>query len=110
VEHIAANHAEATIVIVCSGSMGNPNLEDMYGAGYFVDLIARVLGEQRDFSDAAIAARALFLSESAPSALLRSRVGQLMRERGHLHEVEYAAQLGTLDVVPRLVDGVLVPV
>jgi phosphosulfolactate phosphohydrolase-like enzyme len=33
-----------------------------------------------------------------------------MRERGHLHEVEYAAQLGTLDVVPRLVDGVLVPV
>jgi len=110
VEHIAANHAEATIVIVCSGSMGNPNLEDMYGAGYFVDLIARVLGEQRDFSDAAIAARALFLSESAPSALLRSRVGQLMRERGHTHEVEHAAQLGTLDVVPKLVDGVLVPV
>lgn len=110
VEHIAAQHADATIVMVCSGSMGNPNLEDMYGAGYFVDLIARILGEQRDFSDAAMAARALFRSEAALSALMRSRVGQLMQERGHTHEVEYAAQLGTLDVVPKLFDGVLKPV
>jgi 2-phosphosulfolactate phosphatase len=110
VEHIAAKHAESTIVVICSGSMGNPNLEDMYGAGYFVDLIARVLGEQRDFSDAAIAARALFRSEAAKSALMRCRVGKLMQERGHEHEVEYAAQLGVLDVVPKLVDGVLKPV
>jgi 2-phosphosulfolactate phosphatase len=29
VEHIAQKHADATIVIVCSGSMGNPNLEDI---------------------------------------------------------------------------------
>jgi 2-phosphosulfolactate phosphatase len=110
VAHIAKNHPGATIVVVCSGSMGNPNLEDMYGAGYFVDLIAQAMGEKRDFSDAAIAARALFHSEDAQSALLRSRVGQLMQERGHAHEVEYAAQLGTLDVVPKLVDGVLKPV
>ena len=110
VKHIAQQHADATIVIVCSGSMGNPNLEDMYGAGYFVDLIGHIIGEQRDFSDAAIAARALFRSEEARTALLRSRVGQLMQERGHTHEVEYAAQLGVLDVVPKLLDGVLTPV
>ena len=110
VEHVARNHPDATIVVVCSGSMGNPNLEDMYGAGYFVDLIGRIIGEQRDFSDSAIAARALFRSEEARTALLRSRVGQLMQERGHTHEVEYAAQLGVLDVVPKLVDGVLQPV
>jgi 2-phosphosulfolactate phosphatase len=47
VRHIAQSHPEGTILIVCSGSMGNPNLEDMYGAGYFVELIARELGEQR---------------------------------------------------------------
>ena len=110
VGHIAAHHREGTIVIVCSGSMGNPNLEDMYGAGYFVDLIARELGEERDFSDAARAARALFRSEPAESALLRSRVGQMMQERGLTQEVEYAAQLSALDVVPKLVDGVLKPV
>jgi phosphosulfolactate phosphohydrolase-like enzyme len=82
----------------------------MYGAGYFIDLIARRLGEQRDFSDAAIAARALFHSEPPESLLLRSRVGRLMQERGHTHEVEYAAKLGALDVVPKLFDGVLRPV
>lgn len=110
VKHIAARHRDGTIVIVCSGSMGNPNLEDTYGAGYFVDLIARELGEGRDLSDAALAARAVFKSEPAPSALLRSRVGQMMKERGLTHEVEYAAQLSTLDVVPKLLDGVLKPV
>jgi len=110
VKHIAANHAEGTILIVCSGSLGNPNLEDMYGAGYLVELIARELGEKRDFSDAAIVARALFRSESPESALLRCRVGKMMQERGLTHEVKYAAQLSALDVVPKLVDSVLKPI
>jgi len=110
VKHIATHHGEGTILIVCSGSMGNPNLEDMYGAGYLVEMIAREVGEQRDFSDAAIAARALFRSESPESALMRCRVGKMMQERGLTHEVKYAAQLSALDVVPKLVDGVLKPV
>lgn len=110
VRHLAQKYRDGTILIVCSGSMGNPNLEDMYGAGYFVELIAREFGENRDFSDASIAARALFNSEAAESALLRCRVGQLMQERGLTHEVKYAAQLSALDVVPKLVDGVLQPV
>jgi len=110
VKHIARHHRDGTILIVCSGSMGNPNLEDMYGGGYFVDLIARELGEERDLSDAAIAARALFQSEPAESALLRSRVGQMMVERGLTDEVKFAAQLSTLDVVPKLVGGVLKPI
>jgi len=107
VKHIAAHHRDAAVLVICSGSMGNPNLEDMYGGGYFVELIARELGEGRDFSDAAIAARALFQSEAAESALLRGRVGQLMQQRGLTQEVKYAAQLSLLDVVPKLFDGVL---
>jgi 2-phosphosulfolactate phosphatase len=110
VSHIARSHPESTIVMVCSGSMGNPNLEDLYGAGYFVDLIADTMGEGTDFSDAAIAARAVFRSAGAEETLLRSRVGKLMQERGLTHEVKYAAQLGTLDVVPKLIDGHLEPV
>jgi 2-phosphosulfolactate phosphatase len=105
VEHIALHHPEATVLLVCSGSMGNPNLEDMYGAGYFVELIARELGETRDLSDAAWAARALYRSEPAESLLLRGRVGQLMQERGLIEEVKYAARQSTLQVVPKLIDG-----
>jgi phosphosulfolactate phosphohydrolase-like enzyme len=90
--------------------MGNPNLEDMYGAGYFVDLLTEELGEGRDFSDAAWAARALYRSERAESLLLRSRVGQMMQERGLTEEVKFAARLSVMDVVPKLVDGRLMPV
>ncbi|HTS54131.1 MAG TPA: 2-phosphosulfolactate phosphatase [Burkholderiales bacterium] len=110
VKHLASQQPEATTLIVCSGSMGNPNLEDMYGAGYFVELIAREFGENRDFSDAAIAARALFHSEPPESVLLRSRVGRMMQERGLTHEVKYVARLSQLDVVPELADGILKPV
>jgi 2-phosphosulfolactate phosphatase len=110
VDHVRSAHPDDTILIVCSGSMGNPNLEDMYGAGYFVELIARGFGEERDFSDASIAARALFRSEPAESALLRSRVGQMMQERGLTDEVKYAARLSELDVVPKLLEGILKPV
>jgi 2-phosphosulfolactate phosphatase len=105
VRHVARQHPGDTIIVVCSGSMGNPNLEDMYGAGYFVDLLAHELGEKCDFSDAAWAARALYLSEAAESLLTRCRVGQMMLERGLLHEVKYASQKSALDVVPKLVDG-----
>jgi 2-phosphosulfolactate phosphatase len=109
VSHIARHHPQGTILIVCSGSMGNPNLEDMYGAGYFVDLIAQQLGE-RDVSDAAWAARALFRSEPAESLLLRCRVGRMMQERGLTDEVRFAARLSAMDVVPKLIDGRLAPV
>jgi 2-phosphosulfolactate phosphatase len=109
VSHIARHHPEGTILIVCSGSMGNPNLEDMFGAGYFVELIGQRLGE-RDFSDAAWAARALFRSEASESVLKRCRVGQMMRDRGLTHEVEFAARLSAMDVVAKLIDGRLAPV
>ncbi|HZP88679.1 MAG TPA: 2-phosphosulfolactate phosphatase [Burkholderiales bacterium] len=109
VSHIARAHAQGTILIVCSGSMGNPNLEDLYGAGCFVDLILKAMGE-RDLSDAAWAARALYLSEPAQSVLLRCRVGKLMQERGLTEEVKFAARESVVDVVPKLIDGRLTSV
>jgi len=110
VRHVLSAHQDDTILIVCSGSMGNPNLEDTYGAGYFVDLIAGALGDGCDLSDAAWAARAVYRSEPAESALLRSRVGQMMQDRGLTHEVTFVARLSVMDVVPKLVDGRLTPV
>jgi len=108
IDHVLANHRDRTLLIVCSGSMGNFNLEDFYGAGYLVDLLASRLGERADFSDAARAARALYGHAPPHPSLADSRVGRMMRERGYGGEVEYAARLSVLDVVPRLDDGRLV--
>ena len=107
-ERILAAHPDQTVLLVCSGSMNNFNLEDFYGAGYLVDLLAERIGERADFSDAARAARALFRHCAPEASLLECRVGKMMVGRGLEHEVRYAARLSALDVVPRLEDGRLV--
>lgn len=108
IDHVLRNHRDRTLLIVCSGSMGNFNLEDFYGAGYLVDLLVARLGERADFSDAARAARALYRHAPPYPSLADSRVGRMMLERGCGDEVEYAAQLSALEVVPRLENGRLV--
>jgi 2-phosphosulfolactate phosphatase len=109
VDHVLARHPDRTILILCSGSLGNFNLEDFYGAGYLVQLLAERLGEQADFSDAARVARTLFRSGDPVPTLTDCRVGRMMTERGLAHEIAYAAQLSALAVVPRLAAGRIVP-
>ena len=106
VDVLLQRHAGKTVLIVCSGSMGSPNLEDMYGAGYFVELLSEAMGDGGDtFSDAPLAARALFRTKPSEQALLKSRVGRMMIARGLEHEVKFASQLGVIDVVPALQEG-----
>jgi 2-phosphosulfolactate phosphatase len=107
-ERLVTAHRDQTVLLVCSGSMNNFNLEDFYGAGYLVDLLAGRLGESADFSDAARAARALYRHADPAPSLLGCRVGRMMAERGLEHEVRYAARLSALEVVPRLQGGELV--
>lgn len=103
VRRVLRDHAGKTVLIVCSGSMGNPNLEDIYGAGYLVDLFMREFpGDADTYSDAALAARSIFQADIPEAALLQARVGRMMVARGLEHEVRYAASLGVLDVVPAL--------
>jgi len=107
-DRIVSAHADRTILLVCAGSMNNFNLEDFYGAGYLVELLAERLGERADFSDAARAARALYRHAEPEASLLECRVGKMMVERGLENEVRYAAQRSTIDVVPVLKDGHLI--
>ena len=83
--------------------MGKPNLEDIYGAGYLVDLFMREFpGDADTYSDAALAAVSVYRSDPPEAALLQARVGRMMVSRGLEHEVRYAAGLGVLDAVPVL--------
>jgi 2-phosphosulfolactate phosphatase len=98
--HIAAQHPRETVLILCSGSGGNFNLEDFYGAGCMAERLSQVLGAGADLSDAARTAAAFFRHAQAPQALLECRVGRMMAARGLAHEVEFACRIDSLPVVP----------
>jgi 2-phosphosulfolactate phosphatase len=107
VERIVAQHPRETVLIVCSGSGNNFNFEDFYGAGYFVERFAELLGGAADFSDAARAARMVYRDARAPEALLDCRVGRMMAAKGLAREVEFACRLDAFPVVPILQQGKL---
>jgi 2-phosphosulfolactate phosphatase len=103
VAHVVREHPAVPVLIVCSGSIGRFNLEDFYGAGHLVAYFLSHPGYETN--DAGTAALLLYRGCDARAALLSSRVGKMMRQRSLQHEVEYAARLDTLDVVPRLQGG-----
>jgi 2-phosphosulfolactate phosphatase len=107
VERIVEAQSDETVLIVCSGSADNFNLEDFYGAGHFVALFQAIAPGRYDFSDAAIAAGLLYSEGDATECLSRARIGRLMLSRGLEDEVKFAAQQDCFDVVPKLVDGTL---
>ena len=100
VEHVLAQHPRETVLIVCAGSGNNFNFEDFYGAGYFIEQFAALLGGAADFSDAAKAARVVYRNAVAPRALLDCRVGRMMVSRGLAREVEFACRFDALPVIP----------
>jgi 2-phosphosulfolactate phosphatase len=106
VAQIERAHAGDTVLLVCSGSADNFNLEDFYGAGYLVSLFARRPGAH-EFTDAAVAARLLHDHCEALECLAASRVGRMMPSLGLEHEVRFASQKSRFSVVPRLEDGSL---
>ena len=105
VDHIVREHPGDTVLLVCSGSGGNFNFEDFYGAGCFVEQFVQRLGAAADFSDAARAARTVYQSSPLPQALLDCRLGRMMTARGWRHEVEFACRVDAFPVVPALEDG-----
>lgn len=105
VAHIRREHPDRSVLIVCSGSVGNFNLEDFYGAGHFVTHLEKHAGYE--LNDAARGARLLRLGHDPRTVLMASRVGLIMQSKGLADEVEYCTQLDILPVVAQLQDGVL---
>ena len=103
VAHVVRNHPDASVLLVCSGSLDRFNLEDFYGAGHLASHFERSGGYS--LTDAALAALLLYRGCDAGTALRASRVGRLMLAHDLGHEVECATRLDVLDVVPELSDG-----
>lgn len=110
VRQVSRRHGDSTVLIVCSGSADNFNLEDFYGAGYLVSLFRKTGQEHsiaHEFSDAALAAEILHGGTDAEQCLRAARVGRMMLARGLAAEIRYAAQKSVFDIVPHLADGSL---
>lgn len=101
VKHILKSHLNTTVIILCSGSSNQFNLEDFFGAGQLVSLF-RKYSNQIELTDAAIASQYLYESQNSIDALKASRVGQMMLKRSLEHEVIFAAQENIMQVIPKL--------
>jgi 2-phosphosulfolactate phosphatase len=103
--HVMREHPQAAVLLVCSGSVNRFNLEDFYGAGHFASHFER--SGNYSLSDAALAATLLRRHCDATEALSMARVGRMMIAHDLRNEVDCAAQMDVLDVVPKLSDGCL---
>jgi 2-phosphosulfolactate phosphatase len=101
--HVATAHPQASVLLVCAGSVGRFNLEDSFGAGH----LAAHLVTQSNYActDAALATLCIRRGQEPLDVLAESRIGRMMRARGLSDEVAFAACTDTLDVVPVLGEG-----
>ncbi|MGX9134765.1 2-phosphosulfolactate phosphatase [Rummeliibacillus sp. JY-2-4R] len=97
------NHDEdETIILVCSGSSGAFNIEDFFGAGYFIDKLLSHAENDFEFTDAAFAAHQFYKgqAENGIEILRSSRVGKKLVRKNLSDEIDFILQFDLYDVVP----------
>jgi len=108
---ISRNHQDETLIVVCSGSSGEFNIEDFYGAGHFINHLMKNDLVEWELSDAALAAMLFYQGneQSNVEILTNSRVGEMLARYNAIEDCHYVAKKDLLDVVPVLrEDGRLV--
>ncbi len=89
--------------ILCAGTQGRITAEDVLAAGAIIDQLSPADEPDRQMNDEARLARALFGDGKQLMEVLReSRGGQNLRRLGYDADIETAAQLDSLDILPRL--------
>jgi len=113
VSQVAAKTAaiDRDVVIVCSGQEGNFSIEDTICGGMLIHLLAAEHKKDMILNDAG--SLALLLYRTNQSALKRTiqqgEHGRGLAELGFADDVEIAAAVDSMPVVPVLRDGRLVP-
>jgi 2-phosphosulfolactate phosphatase len=101
-EELIKKYYGETIVIVCSGSFDEFNMEDFYGAGYLIDCLLSNDKAAWEMTDATLAAYHFYngTKNNAKEILKTSRVGRMLASYGFENELQFVSQHGLYDVVP----------
>jgi 2-phosphosulfolactate phosphatase len=103
VDHLKITKRTESILIVCSGSNDQFNMEDFYGAGFFVQSFINTFGSTFfDLSDSAQASKIFHGSHSELEILNLSKVGKLLNDRNWTEEVIFSSQKNIYPIVPKL--------
>lgn len=109
-KELTEKYKNETIVIVCSGSSGQFNMEDFYGAGSLIWKLLKDSKTHVEMNDAALAA-SMFYSKrqgNGEEILIQSHVGKFLEQYGLINEVRFVAKESAFSIVPRLVDRAIV--
>ncbi|MBO8173414.1 MAG: 2-phosphosulfolactate phosphatase [Bacillaceae bacterium] len=103
-DRIRTLHRGETILLICSGSAGEFNMEDFYGAGYLLHcLMPESVGDWELTDPARTALHFYRGNRSKGEAILKaSRVGRMLARYGFDKEIRFVAREGMFDVVPYL--------
>ncbi|PGL68876.1 2-phosphosulfolactate phosphatase [Bacillus sp. AFS055030] len=104
--HLRQNYKEESVILVCSGSSGHFNMEDFYGAGYFIECLVNE-SCLFDLSEAAKSAHYFYLGlkEKCNEILAESNVGKMLIRYGFEEELKFVCSKSMFNVVPIFVDG-----
>lgn len=105
IAHRLQQHTEQSLMLVCAGSAGRINLEDLYTAGYLIEQLEKYCPNHWQHSDTSTIARAVYqqYAQNPLACLLDSQLGRSLPDDLQA-EVHYAAQVGLFNVIPKL-DG-----
>ncbi len=103
-DYTCAHHLERDIVLICAGSGPSFSLEDFYGAGYFVSLLARS-GKGFELSDAARAAQLLHEGAQGAECVENTYAGRMMAAHGLSEDLRFCQQKSIFAAVPLFKDG-----
>lgn len=104
--HILKDYQGETVVIVCSGSSNQFNVEDFHGAGCFIDCLIKQYDKEFFLTDSAYAAHSFYHAHNINSndILKASRVGRMLSKHGFDEEIEFVSQQNIFKTVPLLLD------
>ncbi|MEH7350202.1 2-phosphosulfolactate phosphatase [Gottfriedia acidiceleris] len=107
--HLRQSYKDESVILVCSGSSGQFNMEDFYGAGYFIDCLVNE-SCHLDLSDAAKSAHYFYLGlkEKCNEILAESNVGKMLIRYGFEEELKFVCSKSIFNVVPVFADGISV--